>query len=155
MRICNLFTTEIDLLGNEVILICGSLVSNTTMPIMILCLLFEHPLTTRPPETILCKPIMISSCQQFLKYEIYKFKLTIHSAYKLFSQPWESHEVWLFHMVYSSLCHGLTNFSMPQTIYLKSELQSTKHLVSLDAYNFFHCCNNHWSIFRIIEFKYF
>ena len=46
------------------------------------------------------------------------------------------------------LCHA-------PTIYLKYELESAKHLVSLDAYNFFHCCNNHWSIFRIIEFKYF
>ena len=108
-----------------------------------------------PPDTILCKPIVISSCQQFLKSEIYKFKLTTHSAYKLFSQPWESHEVWLFDMVDSGLCHGLTHFAMPQTIYLKSELQSATHLVSLDAYNFFHCCNNHWRIFRNIEFKYF
>ena len=58
-------------------------------------------------------------------------------------------------MVDSSICHGLTRFAMPQTIYLKPELQSAKHLVSLDAYNFFHCCNNHWSIFRIIKFKYF
>ena len=64
-----MFTTEIDLLGNEVILNCGSLVSNTTMPIMILCLLayHEHPLTMHPPDTILGKPIVISSCQQFLK----------------------------------------------------------------------------------------
>ena len=84
----------------------------------------------------LCKPIVFSSCQQFLKFEIYKFKLTTHSAYIIFSQPWESHEVWLFHMVDSGLCHGLTHLPMPRTIYLKSELQSSKHLVILDAYNF-------------------
>ena len=80
---------------------------------------------------------MISSYQQFLKSEIYKSKLTTHSAHKLFSQPWDSsHEVWLFHMVYFGLLHGLTHIAMPQTIYLKYELQSTKHFVSLDAYNF-------------------
>ena len=91
-----------------------------------------------PPNTILCKPIVISSCQQFLKSEIYNFKLTTHSAYKLFSQPGDSsHEVWLFHMVNFSLCHGLTHIAMPQPIYLKPELQSAKHLVSLDAYNLF------------------
>ena len=92
----------------------------------------------RPPDTILCKPIVISSCQQFLKLEIYKSKLTTHSAYKLFSQPRDSsHEVWLFHMVDSGICHGLTLIFMLQTIYLKPKLQSAKHLVSLDAYNFF------------------
>ena len=92
----------------------------------------------RPPDTILCKPIVISSCQQFLKSEIYKFKFTTHYAYKLLSQPWDSsHEVWLFHMVDSGLCHGLTHFAMPQTIYLKLEPQSAKQLVSLDAYKFF------------------
>ena len=60
----------------------------------------------------------------------------MHTNY--FSQPRESsHEVWLFHMVDSILVHGLTHISMPQTIYLKPELQSSKHLVSLDAYNLF------------------
>ena len=47
------------------------------------------------------------------------------------------HEVWLFHMVDSGLCHGLTHIAMLQTIYLESELQSAKLFVSLDAYNFF------------------
>ena len=80
--------------------------------------------------------------------------LTTHYAYKLLSLPWDSfHEVWLFHMVDSGLCHGLTHFSISQTIYLKPELQSAKHLVSLDAYNFFHCYNNHWSIFRIYKIQ--
>ena len=37
----------------------------------------------------------------------------------------------------SGICHGLTLISMLQTIYLKPELQSAKHLVSLDAYNLF------------------
>ena len=110
----------------------------------------------RPPDTILCKPIVISSCQQFLKSEIHKFKFTTHYAYKLLSQWWDSsHEVWLFHMVDSGLCHGLTHISMPQAIYLKPELQSAKHLVSLDAYKFFHCCNTHWSIFRIYKIQTF
>ena len=40
-------------------------------------------------------------------------------------------------MVDSDLCHGLTHVAMSQTIYLKPEFQSAKHLVSLDAYNFF------------------
>ena len=56
-------------------------------------------------------------------------------------------------MVDYGLCHGLTQIAMPQAIYLKPKLQSAKHLVSLDAYNFFHCYNNHWSIF--IKFKHF
>ena len=38
-------------------------------------------------------------------------------------------------MVYSILRHGLTNISMPKTIYRQSELQSAKHFVSLYAYN--------------------
>ena len=91
-----------------------------------------------PPDTILCKPIMISSCQQFLKSEIHNSNLRTHYAYQLFSQPWDSsHKVWLFHMVYSDICHGLTLIFMLQTIYLKPKLQSAKHLVSLDAYNLF------------------
>ena len=110
----------------------------------------------RPPDTVLCKPIVISSCQQFLKSEIYNFKLTIHSAYKLCSQPWDSsHEVWFFHMVYSGLCHGLTHFAMPQTIYLKPEPQSAKHLVSLDAYNFFIATISTKAFSEFIKFKYF
>ena len=96
-----------------------------------------------------------SSCQQFLKSEIYNFKLTTHSAYRLFSQPWESHEVWLFQMVDSNLCHGLTHFSMPQTIYLKPELQSSKHLVSLDGYNFFIVATITEAFSEIIKFKHF
>ena len=40
-------------------------------------------------------------------------------------------------MVDSDLCYGLTHISMPQAIYLKPELQSAKHLVSLDAYKLF------------------
>ena len=103
----------------------------------------------RPPDTIVCKPIMISSCQQFLKSKIYKFKLTTHSTYKLFSQPWGldlSHGRFRSLSWYYPFCHA-------PTIYLKSELQSTTHLVSLDAYNFFHCCNNHWSIFRIYKIR--
>ena len=40
-------------------------------------------------------------------------------------------------MVDSGICHGLTHFAMPQTIYLKPELQSAEHIVSLDAYKFF------------------
>ena len=111
---------------------------------------------TRPPDTILCKPIVISSYQQFLKSEIYKFKLTTHSTYKLFSQPWDSsHEVWLFHMVDFSLCHGLTQISMPQTIYLKPEPQSAKHLVSLDAYNFFIVATITEEFPEFIKFKHF
>ena len=91
-----------------------------------------------PPNTISCKPIVISCCQQFLKSKIHKFKFTTHYAYKLLSQPWDSsHEVWLFHMVDSGLCHGLTLIAMLQTIFLKLELQSAKHLVSLDVYNLF------------------
>ena len=49
----------------------------------------------------------------------------------------ETHKVWLFHMVDSGLCHGLILIAMIQTIYLKPEIQSAKHLVSLDAYNLF------------------
>ena len=106
--------------------------------------------------TILCKPIVISSCQQFLKSEIYKFKLTTLSAYKLFSQPWDSsHEVWLFHMVYFGLCHGLILIAMIQTIYLKPELQSAKHLVSLDAYNLFIAATITEAFSEFIKFKYF
>ena len=108
------------------------------------------------PDTILCKPIVISSCQQFLKSKIHKIKFTTHYAYKLLSQPWDSsHKFWIFHMVDSILFHGLIHFSISQTIYLKPELQSAKHLVSLDAYNFFHCYNNHWSIFRIYKIQTF
>ena len=108
----------------------------------------------RAPDTILGKPIVISSCQQFIKSETHNSNLTTHHAYKLFSQPWDSsHKVWLFHMVDFGLFHGLTHLAMPQTIYLKPKLQSAKHLVSLDAYNFFHCCNNHWSIFRIYKIQ--
>ena len=109
-----------------------------------------------PLDTILCKPIVISSCQQFLKSEIYNFKLTIHLAYKLCSEPWDSsQEVWLFHIVYSGLCHGITHFSMPQTIYLKPEPQSTKHLVSLDAYKFFIAATITEAFSGFIKFKHF
>ena len=58
----------------------------------------------------------------------------MHTNY--FSQRRDSsHEVWLFHMVDFGLCHGLTHIAMPQTIYLKFELQSAKHFVSLHGYN--------------------
>ena len=82
--------------------------------------------------------------------------LTTHYAYKLYSQPWDSsHNVWLFHVVYFGLCHGLTQISMPQTIYLKPELQSAKHLVSLDAYNFFIVATITEAFSEFIKFKYF
>ena len=107
----------------------------------------------RPPDTILCKLIVISSCQQFLTFEIYKFKLTTHSSYKLFSQPWDSsHEFWLLDF---GLCHGITLIAMPQTIYLKPELQSAKHLVSLDASNLFIAATITEAFSEFIKFKYF
>ena len=40
-------------------------------------------------------------------------------------------------MVDYGLFHGLTLIAMLQIVYLKPELQSAKHLVSLDAYNLF------------------
>ena len=40
-------------------------------------------------------------------------------------------------MVDSGIGQGLTLNSVLEIIYLKHELQSTKHLVSLDAYNLF------------------
>ena len=98
---------------------------------------------------------MISSCQQFLNSKIYKPKLATHSSYKLFLQPWDSsHEVCLFHMVDFSLRCGLTHIAMPQTIYLKYELQSAKHFVSFYAYNI-SLLQQSLKHFQIIEFKNF
>ena len=109
-----------------------------------------------PPDTISCKPIVISSCQQFLKSKIHNSNLTTHYAYKLFSHPWDSsHKVWLFHMVYFGIFHGLTLIAMLQTIYLKPELQLAKHLVSLDAYNLFIVVTITEAFSEFIKFKYF
>ena len=101
---------------------------------------------------------MISNYQQILKSEIYKSKLTIHSAHKLFLQPWDSsHEVWFFHMVDSILRHGLNHIAMPKTIYLQSELQSAKHFVSLYAYNIslLQQSLKHFQNYNTPEFKHF
>ena len=109
-----------------------------------------------PPDTILCKPIVISSCQQFLKSEIHNSNLTTHYAYQLFSQPWDSsHKFWIFHMVDFGICHGLTRIAMLQTIYLKPELQSAKQLVSLYAYNVFIAATITEAFSEFIKFKYF
>ena len=135
-------------------------VSGTTLPIIILCFLakHEHPLTIRPPNTILFKPRMISNYQQILNSKIYKSKLTIRSAHKLVLQPWEyAHEVWFFHMVDSILHHGLTHIAMPKTIYLQSELKSAKHFVSLYAYNIslLQQSLKHFQNYKTPEFKHF
>ena len=58
-------------------------------------------------------------------------------------------------MVDSGICHGLTLIAMLQTIYLKPELQSAKHLVSLDAYNFFIAATITEAFLEFIKFKYF
>ena len=63
-----------------------------------------------PPDTILHKPIVISSRQQFLKFEIHNSNLTTHYAYQLPLQPEDSsHKVWLFYMVDSGIGQGLTS----------------------------------------------
>ena len=87
----------------------------------ILALVRVLPLTTMleiiylKPElqssnTILCKPIVTNSCQQFLKSKIHNSNLTTYYAYQLFLQPWDfSHKVWIFHMVDSGIGQGLTS----------------------------------------------
>ena len=82
--------------------------------------------------------------------------MTIHSAHRLFLRPRDfSHEVWLFHMVDSGLCHGLTHFAISQIIYLKPELQSAKHLVSLDAYKLFIAATITEAFSEFTKFEYF
>ena len=44
---------------------------------------------------------------------------------------------------------------MLEIIYLKHKLPTSKHLVSLDAYNLFHCYNHYRSIFRIYKVQIF
>ena len=58
-------------------------------------------------------------------------------------------------MVDSDICHGLTPIAMIQTIYLKPEIQSAKHLVSLDAYNLFIAATIIEAFSEFIKFKYF
>ena len=81
-----LSTTEIDLLSNEAILILFVSCKRHPSAHYNLCSLaqHEHPLTTHPLDTMLCKPTVISNYQQILKSEIYKSKLTIRSVHKPF-----------------------------------------------------------------------
>ena len=60
-------------------------------------------------------------------------------------------------MVDSSLRHGLTHIAMPKPIYLKFELQSAKHFVSLYAYNIslLQQSLNHFQNYNTLEFKHF
>ena len=58
-------------------------------------------------------------------------------------------------MVYSGICHGLTPIAMLQTIYLKLELQSAKHLESLDAYNLFIAATITEAFLEFIKFEHF
>ena len=108
------------------------------------------------PDTILCKPIVISSCQQFLKYKIYKFQIdnsfciqTIFTAMRLFSWGLALWHGRLQSLSWSyPLCHA-------PTIYLKLEPQSAKHLVSLDAYNVFIAATITEAFSEFIKFQHF
>ena len=55
----------------------------------------------------------------------------------------------------SSICHGLTLIAMLQTIYLKPELQSVKHLVILDAYDLFIAATITEAFSEFIKFQHF
>ena len=58
-------------------------------------------------------------------------------------------------MVDPGPCHGITHFAMPQTIYPKPEPQLGKHLVSLDAYDFFIVATITKEFSEFIKFKHF
>ena len=100
----------------------------------IICL--KHKL--QHPNTSLCKPVVTSSCQQFLKFEI-------HNSNLISSFTWQT----------LALVRILPLTTMLEIIYLKHELQSTKHLVSPDAYNLFIATTITEAFSEFIKFKYF
>ena len=95
----------------------------------------KHELQTS--NTILCKPIVTSSCQQFLKFEIHNSILTSSFTWEILA-----------------LVRVLPITAMPEIIYLKHELQSIKHLVS-DAYNLFIATTITEAFSEFIKFEYF
>ena len=115
----------------------------------ILALVRVLPLTAMPeiiylkhelqhPNTSLCKPVVTSSCQQFLKFEIHNSNLISFFTWQILA-----------------LVRVLPLTSMLEIIYLKHKLQSTKHLVSLDAYNLFIATTITEAFSEFIKFKYF
>ena len=90
------------------------------------------------PNTSLCKPIVTSSCQQFLKFEIHNSNLTSSFTWQILA-----------------LVRVLPLNAMLEVIYLKHKLQTAKHLVSLDAYNLVIATTITEAFSEFIKFKYF
>ena len=90
------------------------------------------------PNTSLCKPIVTSSCQQFLKFEFHNSNLTSSFTWQILA-----------------LVRVLPLNVMLEVIYLKHKLQTTKLLVSLDAYNLVIATTITEAFSEFIKFEYF